>query len=283
MDNALLYTAHGFHFYKGAPILNWLIYYPVEKWLSKYTDKLITINHEDYEYTKKFKAKKSYMIDGIGVSGKKFEISMTEDEKDDLRKEISSINNEFKIDKNDILITYVAELIPRKNQDLLIDAMNSIINKGEQQSSLQKNIKVLLVGTGILNDHYQKRIKDLNLEHNILLTGYRRDVPNIFKITDIGISTSKQEGLGLNLIESLLSDVPVIGSKVRGHDEIIVDGENGLFFKSLDAKDLEEKILKLSEDKELREKMIKNAKESVKRFLLDNSLKEMIEIYNDKL
>ena len=49
----VIYTAHGFHFYKGAPIINWLLYYPVEKWLSRYTDALITINQEDYHRAKK--------------------------------------------------------------------------------------------------------------------------------------------------------------------------------------------------------------------------------------
>jgi len=279
-DMQVIYTGHGFHFYKGAPLKYWFIYYNVEKWLSRYTDKLVTINHEDYEYAKKFKAKKAYMIDGIGVDGKRFEISLSDDEKAALKKELSSIKEGFTINESDIVVTYVAELIPRKNQDLLINAMKDICNSDNQ---IAHNIKVLLVGTGILKEHYENRIKELGLESNVLLTGYRKDVPKIFRITDIGISTSKQEGLGLNLIESLLSDVPVIGSKVRGHDEIIADGENGLFFKSQDVNDLEEKIIKLSEDKELRNKMKKNAKESVRRFLLESSLKEMIDIYNDKV
>ena len=77
----VVYMAHGFHFFKGAPLKNWLIYYPIEKWLSKYTDKLITINKEDYEYAKKFKAKKAYMIDGIGVDGNKFNVQLSNDEK----------------------------------------------------------------------------------------------------------------------------------------------------------------------------------------------------------
>lgn len=70
----IIYTAHGFHFYKGAPILNWIMFYPVEKWFSKYTDVLVCINEEDYELAmrKKFKAKKIVKIDGVGVNLEKY-------------------------------------------------------------------------------------------------------------------------------------------------------------------------------------------------------------------
>lgn len=263
----VLYTAHGFHFYKGAPLLNWLIYYPVEKWLSEYTDVLITINKEDYEYAKKMKAKRVERIDGIGVDDKKFNITVSDEEKQKLRKE-------FGITKHDIVMTYVAELITRKNQALMIAAMKDIVCKNA-------NVKLLLVGTGILKDEYAKQIKELGLENNVILTGYRKDVPKIFRITDIGVSTSKQEGLGLNLIESLLSEVPVVASRVRGHNEIVVDGENGFLFESGNMVELKEKILKLVENAELRNKMKLHAVTSVQRFILENSLKEGITIYEE--
>ena len=268
----VFYTAHGFHFYKGSPLINWLVYYPVEKWLSRYTDVLITINNEDYEYCKKFKAKKYYMIDGIGVDDKRFKIDVSEDEKDSLRKELS--DDKFKISKDDIVLTYVAEMIPRKNQELLINAMKDIVSKNEK-------VKLLLVGTGALLEEYKKQIKDLDLASNVKLTGYRKYVPKIFRITDIGISTSRQEGLGLNLIESLLSGVPVIASKVRGHNEIVVDGENGYMFESENKEDLIEKITKVAEDTKLRNTMKLNAMKYVQRFILENSIKGSIKIYEE--
>lgn len=259
----VFYTAHGFHFFKGSPLINWIVYYPVEKWLARYTDVLITINKEDYEYAKKFKAKKVERIDGIGVDDKRFKFEISEEEKANLRKE-------FGINSNDIVLTYVAELIPRKNQALMIDAMSEIVKSNSK-------VKLLLVGTGILKEEYERQIKELGLEKNVILTGYRKDVPKIFRITDIGVSTSKQEGLGLNLIEALLSEVPVVGSKVRGHVEIVDDGINGYLFETKD--ELIEKVEKLISNKDLREKLKLEAVKSVQRFVLTNSLKEGIDIY----
>lgn len=281
-DMEVLYTAHGFHFFKGAPLKYWLMYYNMEKWLSKYTDKLITINKEDYGYANDFYAKRAYIIDGIGVDGQRFDITLTDDEKDDLRKGLSNINDEFSLNKDDIVITYVAELIPRKNQELLIKAISNVVNNKDESFDYSK-IKVLLVGTGSREKSYKKLIKSLNIGKNILLTGYRKDVPRIFRISDLGMSTSRQEGLGLNLIEALLSGVPVIASRVRGHDEIVQEGKNGIFFESLNQDDLEQKIKYIVKDKELREKMKENAVSSVKRFLLDNAVKEMATIYEDKI
>lgn len=263
----VFYTAHGFHFYQGSPWINWAIYYPVEKWLSKYTDVLITINKEDYEYTKRFKAKRAERIDGIGVDDKRFQITLSDKEKATLKKE-------FGLEENDIVLTYVAELIPRKNQTMLIHAMKEIVKEN-------RNVKLLLVGTGRLKEEYEKLIHELNLENNVILTGYRKDVPKIFRITDIGISTSNQEGLGLNLIESLLSEVPVIASRVRGHVEIVEDGKNGFLFDT--PADLVEKINKLVNDEDLRNKLKVDAVKSVQRFILTNSLKEGIDIYESEL
>lgn len=270
----VFYTAHGFHFYKGAPLMNWLIYYPVEKWLSRYTDVLITINKEDYEYAKKFKAKRVEKIDGIGVDDKRFQIEMTDSEKDALRKELS--NDKFKIEKNDIVLTYVAEMIPRKNQELLINAMKDVVSKNNK-------IKLLLVGTGKLTEQYRKQIEDLGLEANVSLTGYRRDVPKIFKITDIGISTSRQEGLPVNLIEAQMSGIPCIATNVRGNNEVVIHKKNGYLFESENQKDLTEKILDLVENTKLRNRMKANTVELVQKFVLENSLKEGIKIYESEL
>ena len=261
----VFYTAHGFHFFKGAPMVNWLIYYPIEKWLSKYTDVLITINKEDYECAKNFKAKKVEKIDGIGVDGKRFQINVSEDEKIALRKE-------FGIKKEDIVLTYVAELIPRKNQSLIIEAMKDINAKNS-------NIKLLLVGTGILKEEYENQIKEAGLEKNVILTGYRKDVPKIFKITDIALSTSKQEGLPINLVEAQMSGLPTIATNSRGNNEVVIDNINGFLINN--KEELINQIDKLINDKNLREKMSSEALKNSEKYKLENSLKEMIEIYNN--
>ncbi|MDD2628285.1 MAG: glycosyltransferase, partial [Clostridia bacterium] len=129
----VFYTAHGFHFYKGAPIKNWLMYYPVEKWLSKYTDTLITINKEDYSIAKnKFKAKRIEFVNGIGVDESKFNFEMTDQEKEDLRKELG-------LSKNDFVMIYPAELSYRKNQGMLIECVAELVKTNP-------NVKLLLPG-----------------------------------------------------------------------------------------------------------------------------------------
>ena len=260
----VFYTAHGFHFYKGAPLINWLLYYPVEKFLAKYTDVLITINMEDFERAKKFKAKRVDRIDGIGVDNKKFQIELTAEEELALKKE-------FNIKEEDIVLTYVAELNAGKNQYLLLEALNEIVQENQ-------NIKLLLVGKGILENEYKQKIKELELENNVIMTGYRRDVPKIFKITDIAVSTSKREGLPINLVEAQMSGVAAIATDVRGNNEVIVDNKTGYIIK--DKFELIDKLKLLIKDKELRDIMGKNASENSKKYRLDNVLEIMKRIYN---
>lgn len=259
----VFYTAHGFHFFKGAPLLNWLIYYPVEKYLARYTDVLITINDEDYNIAKKFKAKRVEKINGIGVNEQKFQIEITEEEKNKLRKELC-------IENNDVVLTYVAELILRKNQSLIIEAMKEVVKNN-------KNVKLLLVGTGILKEKYESLIKDLKLEKNIILTGYRSDVPKIFKVTDIVVSTSTQEGLPVNLVEAQMSGLPIVATNVRGNNEVTENNKNGYIIKN--KEELVEKLNVLIKDKIKRKEMGNNAQHNSKKYRLEDVLKAMIKIY----
>lgn len=263
----VLYTGHGFHFYKGAPLKNWIFFYPIELYLSKYTDAIITINKEDYELSKKhFKAKKNYMIHGVGVDDKRFNehpLEQGEEEK---------LFNELKIKENDFKIFYVAELIKRKNQLLLIEAMKDVVLKNP-------NIKVFLVGNGKLMDYYNRKIEEYNLDKNVFMLGFRKDVDKLLKIADLCVSSSSQEGLGINLIEAALSGVPLLASKIRGHNEIIIENKNGFFFSN--KNELIDKILMLSSDKTCYNELKKNARNSVKNFVLDESVEFMRRVYNE--
>lgn len=261
----VLYTAHGFHFYKGAPLINWCVYYPIEKYLSKYTDVLITINHEDYELAnKKFHAQMIYMIDGVGVDDKKFS-------DDVLPNEIKNrIESELKIIETDFKIIYVAELIKRKNQMMLIDAMKDIVKKNS-------NIKVFFAGDGILKKYYEEKVKEYGLANNVFFIGYRRDVNDLLKIMDLCVATSVQEGLPINIVEAELSAVPVLAKNNRGHNEIIKDDENGYLFNT--KEELIERINTLYSDRTLLNKLKNNARNSVHKFVLENAYKEQVKIY----
>ena len=195
----VIYTAHGFHFFKGAPAKNWLIYYPVEKWLSKYTDCLITINEEDYNLAKKkFKAKNVEYVPGIGVDENKFNFEMSREERNELRKSLG-------INEDDFVFIQVGELNNNKNQIMTIEAIKELVKENNK-------IKLLLVGIGDLKEYYENKIKEYNLEKSVFLLGYRNDVPKLLKISDVLISTSKREGLPVNILEAMFAGLPIIAT-----------------------------------------------------------------------
>lgn len=202
----VIYTAHGFHFFKGAPIQNWILFYPVEKWLSKYTDCLITINQEDYELAKnKFHAKKVELVNGVGVDEEKFNFDMSEQEKHKLRASLG-------LQDDDFVLIYVAELNKNKNQQMLIKAIENIKDN---------KVKLLLVGKGDLENDYKDRVKKQNLDKRIIFTGYRTDIPELLKISDLCVATSKREGLPVNIIEAMMSGLPIIATNCRGHRDLV--------------------------------------------------------------
>ncbi len=266
----VIYTAHGFHFFKGAPILNWIIFYPVEKLLSYKTDCLITINEEDYNLAKKkFKTKYIELVNGVGVDESKFNFEMSETEKIELRKSLG-----FK--KDDFVIIQVGELNKNKNQIMTIKVIKELIKK-------HKNFKLMLVGKGILQEKYKKIVKQLNLEKNIVFTGYRKDITKLMKISNVAVSTSLREGLGLNLVEAMRSKVPVIAVENRGHKELVKNNYNGFLFKKDDMENFKEKLLELYNNSKLRNKYATNALEYSRRFLIDDVLKKIEDIYCNML
>lgn len=251
----VIYTAHGFHFFKGAPLLNWIIFYPVEKYLSKFTDCLITINKEDYNLAKrKFKSKRIEFVNGVGVDEDKFNFQMSNGEKEKIRKELNLKNNDF-------VLIQVGELNKNKNQIMTIESMRKLVKEN-------KKIKLLLVGKGNLKDFYAKKIEEYNLKDNIFLLGYRRDIPQLLKISDCLISTSKREGLPVNLIEAAMCNLPIIATNCRGN------------------RDIAKKVVEIDNIKEFCENInecIKNKDlymcDNVDKYKFENIMKKMIKIY----
>lgn len=265
----VFYTAHGFHFYKGAPLKNWIIYYPIEKYLAKRTDTLITINEEDYEFAKKkLNARKVEHVHGVGVDEEKFNFYFSDSERDAMRQNLT-------VGPLDFLMMYAAELNDNKNQKMLIDTMKIVVK-------MFPNIKLILAGTGPLKEAYEKEITENFLQNNIFLIGYRTDIPKLLKISDLYVATSKREGLPINILEAMISGLPLVVTDSRGQRELVNDGMNGYIVKIGDAEGMAEKIINIYTDFRIREQVINNAKEGVEKYLLKNVLNEMKRIYNDK-
>ncbi len=225
----VIYTAHGFHFFKGARILNWLLYYPVEKFLSKYTDTLIVINSEDYELAKKrFHMKRLEFIHGIGIDLEKY--------KKDITTRINK-RKELLIQDGDIAFLSVGELIKRKNYYNLIKAFSLIDNK---------NIKLIICGQGDEEKKLISIIEKYNLTDRIVLLGYRTDVNEILNACDYFIFPSLQEGLPVSLMEAMASKIPIICSNIRGNNDLITN--NCYLFNPKDINDIKDKIMLIIQD-----------------------------------
>lgn len=264
-NTKIIYTAHGFHFFKGAPIKNWLIYYPIEKYFSKFTDVLLTINSEDYELSKKkLKSKKVIYVDGVGVNNKNFKVKNNE-EIDYIRKQNGFISEDF-------LLIYVGELSKRKNQANLIKSLSIIENK---------RIKLLLVGKGSLEIELKKLCKTLNVEERVFFLGYRTDIYDLMGMSDVVVSSSKQEGLPVNLIEGLCVGKPLLVSDCRGNRDLVDDTNNGYIIRQNDINTFSNKIIELFENKKLYESMSINSLKKSKKFSLDKISNKMLEIYSD--
>lgn len=258
----IIYTAHGFHFYKGAPLKNWLLYYPVEWLCSWWTDVLITINNEDYSCAKKhFHMKKLEKIPGVGLDIDRFANCHID------RKEKCK---ELGIPADKFIMLSVGELNVNKNHGIVIDALNRLENG---------NIVYLIAGQGTLMNAYKDKIMYLNLEKQVKLLGYRSDVDELYQMADCYIHPSLREGLGMAPLEAMASGLPVICSQIRGNVDLIENGKGGYLFQRDSVEDIKEAINKTLNDKGFRVRAEKINKENVKSYGIDECNMIMEQIY----
>ena len=200
----VIYTAHGFHFYKGAALRNWLIYYPLEWLLSYWTDVLITINKEDCKRAKRrFHTKRTEYVHGVGI-----DVSIFRDEKIGTLEKRKSLN----LKRDDIMLLSVGELNKNKNHSIVIRALAEMKNP---------QIHYFIAGSGILKEKLEQLSKKLGIGKQVHLLGYRNDVNQLLQIADIYLLPSQREGLNVSLMEAMASGVPCIVSRIRGNVDLI--------------------------------------------------------------
>ena len=258
----VIYTVHGLQFYKGAPKKDWLIYYPVERFLSRYTDAIITINHEDHQLVlKKFHNKKTYYIPGVGVDLHKFgNVGIDRNAK---RKELG-------LSENDNMLLSVGELIPRKNHQTVISAIKKTSNP---------NIKYFVAGNGPLMETLHQQIVDLDLQSQVVLLGYRTDINELLKCTDIFAIPSKQEGLSVALMESMAGGLPIVCSKIRGNIDLVDNEQGGYLCDKYDESAYAKAIKELADNPDLCKKMGDYNREKIQGFSIEVVDKKMRNIY----
>lgn len=264
----VIYQAHGFHFYKGAPKKNWLVYYPVEKWLAKYTDALITINKEDFELaSKKFRLRnngKVYYVAGVGIDSKQYlSDGKLRDEK----------RAELNLKASDIALISMGDLIERKNYDTAVRAVAETKNK---------NIHYFICGKGPEEEKLKNLCASLDVENQVHFLGFRSDIKELLNASDIFLFTTKQEGLPRSMMEAMASGLPCIASKIRGNTDLLENTDGGYLCESTDYKDFAERINIFANDKNLRENAGKSNLITIQKFSTDTVSKDLKEIYSEE-
>lgn len=257
----MIYTAHGFHFFKGAPLKNWVIYYPIEKICSHYTDILITINKEDYKIAQKFKLKKTGKIQyvpGVGIDMDKI---------NSIQGNKKKLCEELQIPINSVLLLSVGELNENKNHKVVIECLPNLPN----------NIHYLICGIGNMKESYEQLAKQLHVSNRLHLLGYRNDVIEIMKSCHIFLFPSKREGLSVALMEAKACGLVCIASRIRGNTDLITHQKDGyLLDLSKFQKDVVDIILRQQDDFP---KIIQTSLKSMETYNLQTILKEMKKIY----
>ncbi len=261
----VIYTAHGFHFYKGAPWHYWMIFYPVEKLLARVTDMLITINQEDYQLAKKrFRTDVQY-VPGVGIDPAKFDKRMTKADKTKIRKSLGLKDTDF-------VMLYPAELNKNKNQTMLIIVMEKLVGK-------YPNIHLLLPGKDSLEGYHRDLVDHKGLSKNIHLLGYRADIPLLFKAANLSVSASYREGLPVHIIEAMMAGLPVVSTQCRGAKELIADGENGYLVHINDTDSMAGKIVAIMDGSDVTDKLGAKSFDMAQRYTIDGVAKEMRHLY----
>lgn len=262
----VFYTAHGFHFYNGASKKNWLVYYPIEKHFAKHTDKLITINREDFKLAKeKFKSDVKY-IHGVGVNEARY-YNVSDEEKSLLRQELGFTENQK-------ILLCVGELLPNKNQKMAISAVKKL-------TADFPDIVLLIAGNGPEKENLENHIQSLGLQENVIMLGYCTCLEKYQRIANVSVSCSKREGLPLNIVEAMLSENPVVATANRGHCELIESGETGYIVAVDDVEAMADNIRELLSDEDKRLKMSKEAKKFALQYSFTSVKSELEKIYFD--
>ena len=265
----VVYAAHGFHFFKGASFINWLVFYNVEKWCSKFTDLLITINKEDYQNaSQRFHAKETVYVPGAGVDTHKFVASEGAREK---------IRAELNIGEDEKVLLSVGELIPRKNHIEVLEALHQMKSANRMQGT---KLKYLIAGRGKIDAELHEQIRKLDLTDTVNMIGFRRDIADVFAASDIYVFPSHQEGLPVALMEAMSVGLPVVCSRIRGNTDLIKDGEGGYLFDSKNVSTLVYALERiLSEPSEKLNSMGELNKTTMKNFDKETVNKVMRELY----
>lgn len=266
----VIYTAHGFHFYKGAPLLNWMAYYPVERWLARYTDILIVINQEDFERARHFRLKKGgclYRIPGVGLDVRAY-APLSGEERQRRRRKLG-------IGEEDFFLVSVGELNENKNHQVVLEALAKLKGKGQG-----RRIRYGICGDGFFRDRLKEQVQRLGLSGQVTLYGYCPRISVILGCADASVFPSRREGLGMAGLESLAMGVPVVAADNRGTREYMRNGKNGVVCRYDDVDGFARGMLYIMDmEEQEREQMRQECVDTVRPFQKRKVRDRMCKIY----
>ena len=261
----VMYTAHGFHFFTGAPLRNWLLFYPVEWLLAPMTDVLLTINREDYQRARKcIHTKRIEYVPGVGIDTSKFRRDAGN--RQEKRRELGYTERDF-------LILTVAEMTMNKNHITILKALASL-----KDDPMFENLHYLICGRGDMQEKLEDSVEKLGLEEHVKFLGYRSDVPDLYHCCDLFAFMPFREGLSVALMEAMSSRMPIICTKIRGNTDLIEDGVSGIFSEN-NPQALAAAIRRLHADSNLRVSLGQAAAQQVLKFDEKAVHAQMREIY----
>ena len=243
----VLYTAHGFHFYDGAPLANWLLWYPVERVMSRFTDVLITINREDYDRAARFAHCRVEYVPGVGIDTKRFSKAV----------DGAAKRGELGYRAEDVVVLGVGDLIKRKNHQAIIRAL----------ALLDERFKLCLCGTGVEHEALRLLAEEQGVADRVAFLGFRNDIRELMKMADMLVFPSIHEGLPVAVMEAMASGLPVIAAKIRGiYPDLIQDGESGMLLADDRPETIAAAITSMEGDSEARRRIASTAREAVRAF-----------------
>lgn len=258
----VVYTAHGFHFFDGAPFKNWLLFYPVERLLSRWTDLLITMNGEDDRRARTFHARKTAMVNGVGVDLTRFGQEVDRE----------TVRIEHGIPQDAPVLITVGEHSTRKNHEIVLRAL-----------ALLDGVHVLFCGVGDREESLRVLAQELGVAQRTHFLGFRRDVPELLAASDVFFFPSLQEGLPVSQMEAMAAGLPCVVSDVRGNADLIQPGEGGFLRKPFDHEGFAQDIARLLGDPALREQMAQRNRSIMQNYSLDAVLEQMTALYREQL
>ena len=250
----LINVVHGYLFDEKTSFIKAAVLKSAEYLMARQTDLVLTMNRWDYVWATEHKAAKAVRnIPGMGIK----------------EKSCAGAAESMEFSADDFVLIYPAEFSGRKNQSMLIRAMRLLPN----------NVRLILPGTGAMFEECRALALSLGLEDRVIFPGYVSDIFSLLKRVNAAVSSSRSEGLPFNVMEAMLSGLPVIASRVKGHTDLIEHGITGYLFEYDDEKAFAAAVKELMSDRQKAVNMGAAGREKVRQFELENVQSKVMHEY----